>query len=165
MTRHCACGKAWEGEGACPQCFLLQAVKIERLEEKVGLLQEGFASIVKIAADTPTAAPKPPGIGPLMSAAWRIRQLGKERKEALEKVRTLKEDLAAWAAIAREIFAGAGAIRLDVEERLQVALNSYETNVAPLMPSGPLGEAEEDPAGSHTKPIAIEIPGNEDEGE
>ncbi|MCK5641109.1 MAG: hypothetical protein KAJ19_09940, partial [Gammaproteobacteria bacterium] len=40
------------------------------------------------------AAKKPPKLGPLASAAWRIRQLGKERLEALERAEKAEGTLA-----------------------------------------------------------------------
>lgn len=95
MKKHCACGKSWEGEGACPACAPLAAAKGQELEEKLEHLRRGFAALIKIAADTPTAAKKPERLGPLASAAWRIRQLGKERLEALDREKKLKATLEA----------------------------------------------------------------------
>ena len=81
----CACGKTWNGEGACPRCAPRAGLMIQELRQKIEHLKQGFNSLIKIAAECETTAQLAP-VGPLSSTAWKIRQLSKEREEALEKL-------------------------------------------------------------------------------
>jgi hypothetical protein len=72
---------------------LIRKARIEEVEKRAEFLERGFVALMKIAAETPTAAPKPPKLGPLTSVGWRIRQLGKERLAALGRIERLEKEL------------------------------------------------------------------------
>ena len=79
MKKYCPCGGSWEGDGACPRCFMVLKARDEDQKLSIQVFKTTFEKILKTAAATPTQTQQPPGLGPLWAIIWRIAQLGIER--------------------------------------------------------------------------------------